>query len=141
MPDSFDPRARFIFEGVAPDEMIGAFGLVGGGAAGFEIDRYDLQLGTPPQTLLLASSESHSDNYPHVVEEIPFMFPGQGGTQDPAVRADMVYMATPKGGAVFSTGSISWCGSLSHGTYDNNVSRITDNVLRQFAKDEPPPWN
>jgi N,N-dimethylformamidase len=141
MPDSADPRARFIFEGVGEDELIGDFGLSGGGAAGFELDRYDLQLGTPPQALLLASSEGHSDNYPHVVEEILFMFPGQGGTQDPAVRADLVYFATPNGGAVFSTGSISWCGSLSHNTYANNVSRITDNVLRQFASDEPPPWD
>lgn len=139
LPDSFDPRARFIFEGVGPDELIGDFGLVGGGAAGFELDRYDVQLGTPPQTMLLASSEGHSDNYPHVVEEILFMFPGQGGTQDPDVRADMVYVATPNGGAVFSTGSIAWCGSLSHSQYNNNVSRITDNVLRQFARDEPPP--
>lgn len=141
MPDSLDPRARFIFEGVGDEELIGNFGLVGGGAAGFELDRYDLLLGTPPQTLLLASSEGHSDSYPHVVEEILFMFPGQGGTQDPAVRADIVYLATPNGGAVFSTGSISWCGSLSHTNYDNNVSRITDNVLRQFAKDEAPPWD
>ena len=31
---SFDPRARFIFEGIADDERIGDFGLVGNGAAG-----------------------------------------------------------------------------------------------------------
>jgi N,N-dimethylformamidase len=141
LTDSFDPRARFIFEGIGEDERIGDFGLAGGGAAGFELDRYSLQLGTPPQALLLATSEGHSDNYPHVVEEIFFMFPGQGGTQDPDVRADMVYFAHPNGAAVFSTGSISWCGSLSHNGYANNVSRITDNVLRQFASDEPPPWN
>jgi N,N-dimethylformamidase len=141
LPDSFDPRAGFIFEGVGDDDLIGDFGLVGGGAAGFELDRYDLLLGTPPDALLVASSEGHSDNYPHVVEEIFFMFPGLGGTQDPAVRADMVYFANSNGGAVFSTGSISWCGSLSHKAYANNVSRITDNVLRQFATDERPPWN
>jgi N,N-dimethylformamidase len=140
LPDSFDPRASFIFEGVGGDDLIGDFGLVGGGAAGFELDRYDLLLGTPPDALLVASSEGHSDNYPHVVEEIFFMFPGLAGTQDPAVRADMVYFANANGGAVFSTGSISWCGSLSHNAYDNNVSRITDNVLRQFARDERPPW-
>jgi N,N-dimethylformamidase len=133
LPDSFDPRARFIFEGIGDDELIGNFGLVGGGAAGYELDRYSLQLGTPPDALLLATSEGHSDNYPHVVEEILFMFPGQGGTQDPAVRADLVYFSLPNGGAVFSTGSIAWCGSLSHNGYDNNVSRITENVLRRFA--------
>jgi N,N-dimethylformamidase len=50
------------------------------------------------------------------------------------VRADMVYFEGPNGGAVFSTGSISWCGSLSHNGYDNNVSRITENVLRNFLE-------
>jgi N,N-dimethylformamidase len=43
------------------------------------------------------------------------------------------------GGAVFSTGSIAWCGSLSHNNYDNNVSRITANVLERFMDDEPLP--
>ncbi len=140
LPDSFDPRAAFIFEGVGADELIGDFGLVGGGAAGHELDRYDLALGTPPNALLLASSEArHSDSYPHVVEEIFFMFPGLGGMQDPAVRADLVYFTTANGGAVFSTGSITWCGSLSHNGYDNNVSRITANVLNRFLQDEPLP--
>jgi N,N-dimethylformamidase len=75
-------------------------------------------------------------NYPHVVEEVMFAFPGMDGTQDPQVRADIVYFSTPNDGAVFSTSSISWCGSLSHDGYDNNVSRITTNVLRAFANEE-----
>jgi N,N-dimethylformamidase len=45
----------------------------------------------------------------------------------------MVYYECPKGGAVFSTGAITWCGSLSHAGYDNNVSRITGNVLGRFV--------
>jgi N,N-dimethylformamidase len=137
MPDSFDPRASFVFEGIGDDELIGNFGLVGGGAAGLELDRYDLQLGTPPQALLLASSEGHSDNYQHVVEEIFFMLPGLSGSQDWGVRADMVLFSTSRGGAVFSTGSISWCGSLSHNGYENNVSRLTGNVLERFTGDDP----
>ncbi len=48
----------------------------------------------------------------------------------------MVYFEGPQGGAVFSVGSISWCGSLSYNDYDNNVSRLTDNVLRRFASDQ-----
>ncbi len=75
-------------------------------------------------------------NYPHVVEEVMFAFPGMDGTQDPQVRADIVYFSTPNDGAVFSTSSISWCGSLPHNGYDNNVSRITANVLRAFANEE-----
>ena len=137
MPDSLDPRARFIFEGVPDDELIGNFGVVGNGAAGSEIDRYELALGTPPNTLLVASSEGHTDSYQRVVEEIYFTYPGAGGTQDPAVRGDVVYFTTAGGGAVFSASSIAWCGSLSHNKYDNNVSRITANVLRRFSSDEP----
>jgi N,N-dimethylformamidase len=140
MPDSFEPRGAWMFEGIGPDEPIGDFGLAGGGAAGYEIDRYDLSLGTPPNALLVAASEGHSVNYPHVVEEIFFNYPGLEGTQDPQVRADIVYYGTPNGGAVWSTGSISYCGSLAHNNYDNNVSRLTENVLTQFAKDEPAPW-
>ena len=52
--------------------------------------------------------------------------------QQSLVRADMVYFETRNGGAVFSVGSISWCGSLSHNGYQNNVSLITENVLRNF---------
>ena len=40
---------------------------------------------------------------------------------------------------MFSTSSISWCGSLSWNGYDNNVSRMMNNVLTQFAKDEAAP--
>lgn len=139
MPDSNNSCSSFIFEGLAIDELIGDFGLLGGGAAGHEIDRYDRALGTPPNTLLVASSEGHTDAYQHVVEEIYFNYPGAGGTQDPQVRADIVYFTTKGGGAVFATSSIAWCGSLSHNGYANNVSRVTANVLRRFASDDPPP--
>lgn len=139
MPDARDPRAAFIMEGIGPEERIGDFGLVGGGAAGFELDRYDLMLGTPPGTLLLAYSEGHSDNYPHVGEEIFFNFPHLGGTMDFQVRADITYFTTRNGGGVFSTSSITWCGSLAHSGYANNVSRMTANVLRRFLSDEPLP--
>jgi N,N-dimethylformamidase len=138
-PDSSDPRASWIFEGIGQDELIGNFGLVGGGAAGLELDIYDTELGTPPDALLLASSEGHTDIYLEVVEELFFNAPGLGGTQNPRVRADMVYFMTPNGGAVFSTSSIAWCGSLSHNNYDNNVSRITNQVLKRFMSDEPLP--
>jgi len=37
-PDSFNPLAAFIFEDIGEDEVIGDFGLIGGGSAGLEID-------------------------------------------------------------------------------------------------------
>ena len=56
---------------------------------------------------------------------------------DPLVRADMVFFETPSGGAVFSVGSISWFGALARDDYDNDISRITANVIRRFANPEP----
>jgi N,N-dimethylformamidase len=60
-----------------------------------------------------------------------------GGDQNDRVRADLAFAETPAGGAIFGVGSIAWCGSLSHNGYDNNVSRITANVLRRFVEEEP----
>ncbi len=134
LPDSFDPRAAFIFEGIGPEEVIGDFGLVMHTAAGDELDRADPALGTPPHALVLATSQGrHSDAYLLVVEDIPNTTTKVTGTTSPLIRADMVYFELPRGGAVFSVGSICWLGSLSHHRYVNNVSRITENVLRRFA--------
>ncbi|PYM89387.1 MAG: hypothetical protein DME04_26455 [Candidatus Rokuibacteriota bacterium] len=33
--------------------------------------------------------------------------------------------------------SIAWAGALSHDNYDNNVSRITENVVRRFLDPAP----
>jgi N,N-dimethylformamidase len=139
MPDAQEERASWIMEGIAQDETIGDFGLVGGGAAGYELDRYDLSLGTPPHSLLLASSVSHSSCYVVVNEDQYFPHPGMCGGEHPYIRADIVYFTTPNGGAMFSSSSISWCGSLSWNNYENNVSRMMNNVLTQFAKDVPAP--
>src|SRR3984893_2523718 len=131
-PDSFDPRVAFIFEGVGPNEIIGTFGLNTGAAAGFEIDRLDYSLGSPPDTLLLASSSDHDNSYWHVVEEVSNMGIHECGRASKYVRADITFYEHPRGGAVFSVGSIAWTGSLSYNNYENSVSRITENVLTRF---------
>ena len=56
---------------------------------------------------------------------------------DPNVRADLVFFETPGGGAVFSTASISFAGSLAHQGFKNDVARISTNVLRRFADPAP----
>jgi len=132
LPDGHDPAMAWIFEGIGTDEVIGDFGLALGGAAGIELDRYDLALGTPPHARLLAASFGHSDNYPLVSEDIGYAFPGRGGSQDPQVRGDMTYFTTPKGGAVFAVGSIAWSQALPCFDGDNNVARVTRNVLDRF---------
>lgn len=137
LEDSFDARATFIFEGIGATELLGDFGIIGGGAAGSEIDFYNPSLGTPPDTLVLATSGPLSDTYLLVAEELYEQLPGLGGTEQPSVRSDVVYAALDGGGGFFSVGSIAWTGSLSHNGYDNNIARLTTNVLRRFQDAEP----
>lgn len=140
-PDSFNPRAAFIFEGIGPTEVIGDFKSLGlrSGTAGDEIDRFEPALGTPDHALLLASATfddaKFTDTFLHVLEELYASPPSTTAHQK--VSSDLVYFECPNGGAVFSAGSIAWFGSLSYHGYNNNVSKITENVLRRFASDEP----
>jgi len=137
-PDADNPRAAFIFRDV-PDQIIGDFGLVGGGAAGIELDCISTDLGSPTNMLRLASSDGHSGMMLLVNEEFGPVPPNLGGDQNERVRADLSFCETAAGGALFSTGSIAWCGALSHNRHDNNVSRITENVLRRFLDPTPFP--
>jgi N,N-dimethylformamidase len=145
-PDSFDPRAAFIFQGVGPNEQIGNFPSLQlpGGAAGEELDRFDYSLNSPPTTLVLATARGFGNDYIWVVEEINnttnVSTTGNGGQPpNPLVRSDMTLSYYPKGGAVFSVSSISFTGSLFFNHYNNNVSRITGNVLRTFMSGAPLP--
>ena len=135
-PGAHEERARFIFEGTSGDEVIGNYGSIEGGAASQEIDRWDSELGSPGHALVLASSENHRPGMLRVVEELHMSTPFtdmQGGQ----VRADMTFFETPTGGAVFSTGSIGYAGALAHDGYDNDICKITTNVLRRFIDDTP----
>jgi N,N-dimethylformamidase len=134
-PDGADPRAAFIFDGIPAGEVIGDFGLKLGGAAGDELDRADDALGTPPGTLIVATTRGkHDDSYQRAVEEVEEMTAHAGGTRSKDVRADMTYLETPGGGSVFSVGSIAWSASLNHNDYANNVATVTRNVLSEFVR-------
>lgn len=134
MPDSWHRRVEWMFRGIE-GEIIGDFGLAHGAAGGLELDRYDLTLGTPPHALIVASSGGHSDNYQTVVEEVLYPYPGLSGSHDYRVRADMVYFTAPNDGAVFSTGSIAFSQSLPYNNFDNNVSKLLDNVVSAFGRE------
>jgi len=123
----------FVFRGVADPGSIGEFGLLLGGAAGNEVDRADPARGTPPETVVLATSKGHSDDYQLAVEEILLTAPGQGGTEQPMVRSDMVMVPYASGGLVFSVGAITWLGSMAYNNYDNDVALVTRNVLDYFV--------
>lgn len=136
LPASHDPRAAFIFEGVGAEEVIGDFGLRGG-AGGHEIDRVDTRLGSPPNLLHVATADDFGSGGLATPEEFGVSHRGLGGDQNAQIRADMTFFPTARGGAVFTTGSIAWGMALAHRGYDNNVSRITGNVLRRFLDPAP----
>ncbi|MEI8020863.1 MAG: N,N-dimethylformamidase beta subunit family domain-containing protein [Schlesneria sp.] len=77
-----------------------------GGASGHETDK--MSPSSPANTHLLAQG----------------LNPDEGG-------AHMVHFETPRGGGVFSVGSISWVSSLP---VDEHVSQITDNAIRRFLE-------
>jgi len=134
LPASRDRRVGFIFDGV-DDEIIGDFGLIGGGAAGIELDCADGAEGTPPHALILARSEGHTSTYLTALDLLPINCLGTERARP--IGADMVFFETIAGGAVFATGSIAWAGSLSHRAWQNNVARISGNVLRRFLDPAP----
>ncbi|MEK1892469.1 MAG: N,N-dimethylformamidase beta subunit family domain-containing protein [Rhizobium sp.] len=134
---SYREHLAFLFEGMPSDERIGNFGLSGGGAAGFEIDQAATDLGTPEFATVVAFSEGHGPSFHTTFEEL--LLPGViDGTprEHGGISANIVYGKSETGGGLFAVGSITFCGSLSHNNYDNNVSLLLENCLRRFLGDD-----
>lgn len=115
-----DPSYAWVFNGVGQDEVIGDFGLNLGSAAGFEMDAVQSWAWDrfTPEPVVLARAAHHD------------FIPARRTHVSPT--ADLAIMDFAGGGAVFSAGSVTWTGSLSHNGYANNVSTITRNVIRRF---------
>ncbi|SFN35585.1 N,N-dimethylformamidase [Roseovarius lutimaris] len=127
-----DPAYDWVFDGI-DSELIGDFGFSGNGAAGFELDHMDHRLGTPESAVLLARSVTRDTGFMLVPEEqLTHLTNLTGGTAKDAMHADMIYAEYPGGGRVFATGSITFCGSLPWNGYDNDVSRLLENVMQGF---------
>lgn len=132
--ESLRAEHSWIFDGVSDADVIGDYGVCLGGAAGYEIDRHDPSLGSPDDSVVLMTSAGlHPDVYLRVVEDAEVTIADVTGSSSPDVRSDVVLRTYPGGGAVFSVGSCSWAGSLSHNGYDNDIYRLTDNVLSAFV--------
>jgi len=113
MPAARDNVHAWIFEGVK-DELFGGQGFSGGGAAGFELDRLDHRLGSPltrwcwPPRKAMSARTSWS-----CTRSVWASTPRSRASRfDRLIRADMTFIEKQDGGAVFSTGSITYCGSL-----------------------------
>jgi N,N-dimethylformamidase len=141
-----EARFEFIFHGLRPDELIGDVPSLQlrWGAAGYEFDRCDSELGSPARTQLLASSVGLNGTYQPMLDDILWFAGGRDGhgPEDPQtpgephpfVRSDLSYLEYPNGGPVFSAGAIAWTSCLSAYDYDNSVSTVTENVLRRFMQ-------
>jgi hypothetical protein len=122
-----------MFEGISKDELIGVEGL-GGGASGDEINRFNLSIESPACVKVLASSTGHSDEFGIAPEDVAFPIINTLGTQTDLIRSDMTYYVSSGGRGVFSVGSINWLCSLGWDDYNNNVARLTGNVVKGFLK-------
>ena len=129
---SYEANLAWMFDGIE-DEIIGDFGFSGGGAAGYELDRTEPRLGTPEDAIIVAVSENHPDHFVMPPEQwLTHVKTWSGPPEKELIRADMVYFKVPGGGQVFSTGSITFTGSLPWNHFENNISRLLENVVRRF---------
>jgi len=140
--ESYSDAGAWVFEGVSKRDGIGGDlpSLQSpGGPMGEEVDRVDYSLGTPASALVLGKSQPFGEQYMQVVEEINTSSLFEGGDQDPLVRGDVTLVYYPNGGAVFSAASMVWSGSFFHNDYDNDMTRISENVLDRFTSGEALP--
>ncbi|RLJ18480.1 hypothetical protein DJ030_01720 [bacterium endosymbiont of Escarpia laminata] len=140
--DAGNPRATWIFSGTKEGDVFGDYGIdkVHGGAAGYEIDRYNPDNGVPRHALQLATSEPLRPTISNTTLGIlPVSVKYTPSKGEITAQADLVFFETANGGAMFSTGSITWLGSLLENNFDNDVARITGNVIQRFLDAKPFP--
>ena len=130
----FDSKFDWIFKGIK-DNKLGDFGFSGNGAAGFELDHIDSHLTSIKDITLLAQSKASKDpeeNFILVPESrLTHLSNIKHLPEDEILQADMVYFEVPGGGSVFSTGSITFCGSLPWNNYSNNISKLLENIIKK----------
>ena len=136
-PASYSGPASVWFDGIASD-TIGDHGYVLAAAAGDEVDRFDITLGSPAYAQVLASADGFGNEYQLVIEDQVLTLPDQGGPyRKDAVKADMVYFPIEGGGAVFSGSSICYAGALAWNDFDNDLCTVTTRVLKSFCSELP----
>ncbi|POS69423.1 hypothetical protein DHEL01_v212185 [Diaporthe helianthi] len=128
-------RLAWMFAGVSND-LIGEHGL-GGGASGDGIDRFDVDRGSPNDGLAVLATSLGTvciGDYNLTEEEHIFWSTRNPGTEGNLIRSDLVYYLGSGGGAVFSVGSMNWYCSLAWNNYNNDVARLTRNVIKGFLE-------
>ena len=126
---SHDEDQRWLFEGVS--ESFGDSGIVLGAAAGYEVDAVNHHLGSPEDIIILATASGFPESY---VDDPNRWFEGGEAERRAHRRADMTLWRHNRGGAVFSASSVAFLGALPGVGEDNDVGRLTLNLLRHFSK-------
>ena len=134
-----DPRVGFIRaalgDAAAPGSSFGERGLMGGGAAGHELDRADIALGTPRHALVIATAIVHDPSFEPVNEErLKTDWPA---SREALIRSDITFFETPSGGAVFSVGSMNYIGALPIDGYSSTAAKLARAVLDRFVDPTP----
>ncbi len=114
----------FTGTGVSNGEAIGAAGVNGGGASGWEMDTSIPGL-APDGAIVTAFGSDDRGSPPANIELLA------RGTNAGGYGADMTYYHHPGGGGVFSAGSLSFCGSM---VVDTVLQRVVRNVLDEFLQ-------
>lgn len=133
---SFEERYSFVFDGLN-SEIFGDDGLMGGGAAGMELDATGHHSLRPENVTVLARSEAHSRWYAQALELTTIPHAALGAKTNKNIAAEMVIFDTPKNGAVFSVGSIAFAGALGVKDSQTDCSTILTNVLNRFLRPGP----
>ena len=85
--------------------------------------------------IVIASSENHPPDAPWVLvpeEQLTHITTIPGKSHKELIRADMTYFDCNGGGAVFSVGSITFCGSLPVNNFNNDCSKVLLNIVNRF---------
>jgi N,N-dimethylformamidase len=124
---------EWLFEGVE-GESFGDYGMVLGGAAGYEVDATDHHLGTLPDTIVVARATNFNE---HFIQDVTRWY--EGGFPELLSKrcAEMTLRLLPTGGIIFSASSVAWMGALpGNGQAMNDVGRICLNLFKRLCRDD-----
>ncbi len=119
----------WLFEGVP--ETFGDWGIVLGGAAGYEVDAISPHLGSPSDMVVLATANGFPPSY---VDDPGKWHEGGEAERQSQRRADMCFWRHPGGGKLFCASSVAFLGALPGLGESTPVGRLTANLLRHFSK-------
>ena len=124
MPDSFHKTAAWIFDGIGDDEVDRRLRPRARRRRRARDRALRPRRSARRRTRCCSRPPTGSPTTTRGVhEDILFNYNGLMGTQNPLVRADMVYFTTRNDGAVFSTGSIAWSPAAALAAAGTTTSR------------------